>query len=273
MVQKPIEIYVFVDPLCPESWSLEPYIKKLSIEYGRYFTIRPIISGHLSTLSKEPFDLPKRLPDIWEHTAKRTGMACDFDSKNPVLSPWTASLAIKAAELQGKNAGRAFLRKVQENLFLEKKNISDESILIHCAVDAKLDVEEFKNDLYSSTAKKALQADLKLTNEMNVEYTPTIVFFNHLTDEQGIKISGLYPYDIYILVLTKVLQKKPTPSEKPPLEDFIAKYKVVATKEVSVVYDWSMSKSECEMKKLQLKQIVKKETVKYGSFWTYLHNT
>lgn len=271
-VQKPIEIYVFIDPLCPECWSLEPYLKKLSIEYGRFFTIRPITSGHLSKLNKDQFDEPRKLKEIWERTAKRTGMSCDGDLwiENPISFPWIASLAIKAAELQGKKAGRVYLRKMQENLFLKKQNISDEKVLFRCAEESNLDMQEFKRDLYSASAKKAFQCDLKLTQEMDVDYIPTIVFFNQLIEEQGIKISGLYPYDIYVLVLKEILQKDPIPSEKPPLEDFMAFYEVVGNKEISVVYDWSPAKTEREMKKLQLKQKVEKIPVKYGSFWRYI---
>lgn len=271
-LQKPIEIYVFVDPLCPECWSLEPYLKKLSIEYGRFFTIRPIITGHLSMLNKDQFDKPRKLKDIWEKTAKRTGMSCDGDlwMENPVSFPWIASLAIKAAELQGKKAGRVFLRKMQENLFLKKQNISEEKVLFHCAEESNLDMQEFQRDLYSTSAKKAFQCDLKLTQEMDVDYIPSIVFFNQLIDEQGIKISGLYPYDIYVLVLKEILQKDPIPSEKPPLEEFLAFYEVVGNKEVSVVYDWSLAKTDREMKKLQLRQKVERIPVKYGSFWKYI---
>lgn len=270
-VQKPIEIYVFVDPLCPECWSLEPYIKKLSIEYGDFFTIRPIISGHLNTLNKDKFDKPKRLKDIWDKTAKRTGMSCDGDLwiDNPVSSPWIASLAIKAAELQGKKAGKLFLRKIQENLFLRKRNISDEEVLFEIAKEAKLDSQEFKNDLYSPSAKKAFQCDLKLTKEMEVDYIPTIVFFNQIAEEQGIKISGLYPYDIYVKVLKQMLQKDPEPAKTPSLEEFMAFYGVVGSKEISVVYEWTLSQTDKEMKKLQLKQLVEKIPVKYGSFWKY----
>lgn len=273
-VKKPLEIYVFIDPLCPECWSLEPYLKKLSVEYGRFFTICPIVTGQLSMLNKEPFDRPKKIKDIWEKTAKRTGMSCDGDLwiENPVSYPWVASIAIKAAELQGKKAGRIFLRKMQESLFLLKQNISEEQVLLQCAEESKLDMQEFKRDLYSSSAKKAFQCDLKLTDEMDVEYIPTIVFFNQLAEEQGIKVSGLYPYDIYVLVLEEILQKDPIPSEKPPLEDFLAFYGVVGDKEISVVYDWSIAKTNREMKKLQLKQKVKRIPVKYGSFWKYLDN-
>lgn len=271
-VKKPIEIYVFVDPLCPECWSLEPYLKKLTVEYGRFFTIRPVISGYLNHLNKDKFDKPKKLKEIWERTAKRTGMSCDGDLwiENPVSSPWIASLAIKAAELQGKRAGRIYLRKIQENLFLLKQNISEEEVLLKCAEEAQIDLEEFKNDLYSASAKKAFQDDLKLTNEMEVDYNPTIVFFNHVIEQHGIKISGLYPYDIYVRILKQMLQKDPTPADKPPLEDFLAHYQFVGNKEISVVYDWNQAKTDREMKKLQLKRIVKKIPVKHGTFWKYM---
>lgn len=271
-VQKPIEMYVFIDPLCAECWSLEPYIKKLSVEYGRFFTIRQIVSGQLSNLNVDVFEKPKKLKDIWERTAKRTGMSCDGDiwDENPIDYPYVPSLAIKAAELQGKKAGKMFVRKLQENLFINKENISEEKILLNCATEANLDLEEFERDLFSSSAKKALQCDLKLTREMEVDYIPTIVFFNQSVEEEGVKISGLYPYEIYKLVLKEILQKTPIPSSTPPLIDFLKHYQVVGTKEISVVYDWSLDKTEKEMKKLQFQQIVERIPAKYGSFWKYI---
>ncbi|MDY0407911.1 ClpXP adapter SpxH family protein [Virgibacillus soli] len=271
-VQKPIEMFVFIDPLCPECWSLEPYLRKLSLEYGRFFTIRPVLTNYLVPLQNEPFDTPRKMKEIWERTAKRTGMSCDGDlwDENPILTPWAASLAIKAAELQGKKSGRVFLRKLQESLFLKKQNITEKAVLLACAKEANLDIDEFKNDLESTSARNALQCDIRLTKEMEVDYIPTIVFINQRTEEQGIKVSGLYPYDIYVRVLEETLKKYLIPSEKPPLESFIAFYGVVGSKEISVVYDWSIATAEREMKKLQLKQIVKKMPAKHGNFWKYI---
>lgn len=271
LVQKPVEIFVFIDPLCPESWSLEPILKKLSVEYGRFFTIQPILSGSLDKLNKGQIKKPNELKEAWDRTAKLTGMSCDGDLwlENPISTPSVASLAIKAAELQGKRAGRVFLRRVQENVFLKKQNISDESVLRNCAEQANLDVEEFNNDLYSISARKALQCDLKLTKEMDVNTVPTLVFFNQVIDKEGIKITGLHDYETYVDVLKEILQKQLFPSEKPSLEQLLKFYKVVGTTEVSVVYDWSLSKAEKELKKLLLKRKVRKIEVKYGNFWQY----
>lgn len=270
-VKKPIEIYVFIDPMCPECWSLEPYLKKLSIEYGRLFTLRPIISGASRPLNHDNFDQPKKLREIWERTASRTGMSCDGDLwlENPIHSPITAYLAIKAAELQGIRYGKVFLRKVQESLFLKKMDISKESVLLECAKAAKLDIQEFRNDLHSDSARKALQCDYKLNHEMEIDYMPTMVFFHKNIEEQGIKISGLYPYEIYVRVLSEMTEHLPIPSQHPSLEDFVQRFGVVGTKEVSVVYNWTLEKAEREMKKLQLKQIVEKIPAKHGTFWQF----
>ncbi|WP_047982374.1 ClpXP adapter SpxH family protein [Ornithinibacillus contaminans] len=271
-VKKPIEIYVFIDPMCPECWSLEPYLKKLSIEYGRFFTLRPIISGSSKPLTHDNFEQPRKLKEIWERTASRTGMSCDGDLwiENPIHSPITAYLAIKAAELQGIRFGKVFLRKVQESLFLRKQDISQESVLLECAKSAKLDLQEFHSDLHSISAKKALQCDYKLNHEMEIDYMPTMVFFHKNIEEQGIKISGLYPYEIYVRVLSEMLERLPIPSQHPSLEEFARHYEVIGTKEVSVVYNWSIEKAEREMKKLQLKQIVEKIPAKHGTFWQYI---
>ncbi|MBH0228800.1 ClpXP adapter SpxH family protein [Halobacillus yeomjeoni] len=272
LLKRPIEIYVFIDPLCPECWSLEPFLKKLTIEYGRFFTLRPIISGNLASLHQNKVKKPENLKEAWDKTGSRTGMCCDGDVwlENPISSPLATSLAVKAAELQGKKAGMRFLRKVQEYVFLEKQNISDEGVLIECAQKSRLDVEEFKRDLHSEAARKALRCDLKLTHEMEVDTTPTIVLFNESEEDAGLKITGLYSYEVYVKVLKEMLEKDPKPAIKPELEDFLKHYRFVANKEVAVVYDWSEQKAKSEMKKLVLRQKAREIPVKHGAFWEYL---
>src|SRR5690625_7580264 len=96
-------------------------------------------------------------------------MSCDGDLwlENPIQSSWIISLAIKAAELQGKCAGRKFLRKVQEYLFLKKKDVSDENVLMECAQDIHLDLDDFSTDLFSSTYKIEFIFDFKYIAQTN----------------------------------------------------------------------------------------------------------
>ncbi|WP_302469492.1 ClpXP adapter SpxH family protein [Heyndrickxia coagulans] len=270
--KKPLEIYVFIDPLCPECWALEPVLKKLRLEYGVYFRLRHVLIGKLSNLN----DIPKKreaIADYWEKTASRTGMSCDGSLwiENPITSPYIVSIAIKAAELQGKKQGLRFLRKVQELVFLEKRNISDIQILVDCAKGASLDVDEFLQDIHSESAAKAFQCDLKITSEMEVTESPSLVFFNEHIEDEGLKISGLYSYDIYVQVLQEMLGKEPSPLPLPPLEEFLKYFGFVASKEIAVVYDMPVHEAEKELKKLVLQQKIRKIEGKHGSFWKYIN--
>lgn len=272
--KKPIEIYTFVDPLCPECWALEPIIKKLQIEYGRYFSIKHVLSGRLVSLNLGKRTKIDTLADLWEKTASRSGMSCDGNLwfENPISSPYLASIAIKAAELQGKRNGIRFLRKIQEMVFLEKQNISHLDVLIDCAKSVELDVDEFLFDIHSESAAKAFQCDLKITSEMEVTEIPTLVFFNEIIEEEGIKITGSYPYEVYVQILEEMLQRKPVPAAPPSIESFLQYFKLVAAKEIAVVYNMTINEVNLEMKKLQLKQKAEQIPAKYGTFWKFIQS-
>ncbi|MFC4320633.1 ClpXP adapter SpxH family protein [Litchfieldia salsa] len=269
--KKPLEIYMFIDPLCPECWALEPILKKLFIEYGRFFTIRHILSGRLATLNPGKQKV-ENIAQVWERTASRTGMSCDGNLwfENPISTPYSVSIAVKAAELQGKRLGNRYLRKLQELLFLEKQNISDEQVLIDCASSVGLDVDEFYRDLHSTSAAKAFQCDLKITSEMEVDQIPTLVFFNENIEDEGVKITGYYQYEMYVHIIQEMLGEEFLPQQPPSIEEFVCFFKFVASKEIAEVYNMTISEVEHEMKKLLLKQKVEQFPAKYGTFWRFI---
>lgn len=272
--KKPIEIYYFVDPLCPECWALEPLTKKLQIEYGRYFSVKHVLCGSLASLNLRKKRQYENVTDIWKRTASRYGMTCDETlwMEKSLSSPHIVSVAIKAAELQGRKYGNRFFKKIQELLFLEKQDVSNFNVLIDCAKNVGLDLEEFVKDINSDIAAKAFQCDLMITSEMEVNEIPTLVFFNENIEEEGIKITGLYPYEVYVQILEEMLQRKLIPSAPPPLESFLEYFKLVASKEIALIYGMSLSEVNIEMKKLQLKQKAEKLPAKYGIYWKAIDN-
>ncbi|MGB8462104.1 MAG: ClpXP adapter SpxH family protein [Priestia megaterium] len=267
--KKPLEIYVFVDPLCPECWALEPILKKLQIEYGQLLSLKHVLGGNLQQLNIGAQQKFEHIAKSWEKTGSRSGMSCDGNLwlENPIDTPYAASIAIKAAGLQGKKQGIRFLRRLQEVVFLEKQNVTEESVLIQCAKHVGLDVDEFVKDLHSDYAAKAFQCDLKITSEMDVDEIPTLVFFNEKVEEEGIKISGYYSYETYVHIIKEMLEIDPDQACLPPLRSFLSYFQFVASKEVAVVYGLSLEEAEKELKKLQLQQVVERVPVKYGTFW------
>ncbi|WP_227936849.1 ClpXP adapter SpxH family protein [Alkalihalobacillus deserti] len=275
---KPIELYTFIDPLCADCWAFEPMLKKLQVEYGSYFRIRTLVAGRLQAwnvcknTTKGLTAKKQVIASVWEESATKTGMSCDGDVllEHEWHSPYLASVAIKAAELQGPQLGARFLRKMREALFLNKQNITEQNVIIDCAEKAGLDVTEFKNDLSSKTASKALQHDIKTTNEMGVDIVPTFVFFNANVEDDGIKVTGHYPYHVYVQIIEDMLGFKPTPAKPSTLEEFLIRFELVATIEVSVVFNISEEEAEKRLKALMLQQKVESVPVKYGIFWRYL---
>ncbi|GAE32691.1 ClpXP adapter SpxH family protein [Halalkalibacter hemicellulosilyticus] len=276
---KPIEIYTFIDPLCADCWAFEPILKKLQIQYSRYFRIRILVAGRLeawNACKKTEKGLTKtkqEIAKIWEDIASKSGMSCDGDFwlEHDLNSPYLASVAIKAAELQGPHAGKRFLRKMREALFLEKQDITNQQVLLKCAEQAKLDLIEFKQDLTSKNALEALQSDVHTTHEMGVDVVPTFVFFNVDNEEDGIKITGKYPYHVYEGILEDLLGFKPEANSMISLEEFLQLYGFVSTIEVAVVFNLTEQEAEKKLKALMLQQKVESVPVKYGMFWRTLN--
>jgi len=260
---KPIEIYAFLNPICPESWAMEPNMKKLIAEYGHYFTMRTILGYGIDHANKSA---------QWGKTAQMPEMPFN-EHCHDVKSCYRASLAVKAAEFQGKYAGERFLRVLREQLFIDTQDINSDAVFNECAKRAKLDLSEFKNDMESSRPIKGLQCDRKITNEMDVNELPTLVFFNSYDDNEGIKIAGRYPYSVYVQILTEALGEQPKKQLLPDIEDFLKKHRLVATQEIALVYDKATEEILKELKKLRLKQVVTPIHVKYGTFWRYINNT
>ncbi|MCU9612433.1 DsbA family protein [Caldibacillus lycopersici] len=272
---KPLELYLFIDPLCTDCWSLEPIIKKLQIEFGHYFTLTYVLAGKLTRLNQLTTKTRncKSTSKSTDKTISRECIDCnDILTEVNLSSPFLASISIKAAELQGRRAGVRFLRKLQEYLFFKNMNITEVHTLINCAKEADLDVEEFIKDIHSVSTSHAFQCDLKITNEMDVTEIPTIVFFNNNVEEAGIKVAGVNPYEIYIEIMSEILGKKPLKHPLPPLLSFIQHYHFLTTDEIAFVYNWSPLQVEMEMKKLMLRQEVDKIKSSYGTFWCFTGN-
>ncbi|MGD7045291.1 ClpXP adapter SpxH family protein [Jeotgalibacillus proteolyticus] len=269
--KKPLEIYMFVDPICPDCWALEPIIKKMIMEYGTYIRIKYVLKGGLIGLNKKVCLHPSSLTSQTE-TKLMDGEAAllDRERKNSSMtSPFIASIAIKAAELQGKKAGSRFLRTLQERLFLKEQDISEYEILQICADEAKLDLDEFCQDIHSASASKAFQCDLKISSEMEVESTPTLVFFNENIEDEGIKIEGVYPYEVYEQIIEEMVGD-PKKDQLPTIDEFIEQFKIIASPELALIYNISIQQAEKELKKRMFQQKVEQITMKNGTFWRIL---
>lgn len=239
---KPIELYIFIDPLDDRSLAMQLTLRKLQVEYGHYFTCRYVLSTELSSLN------------CITNRMKGCVSGAELDITHPALP----SIAIKAAELQGKRAGFRYLNKLQEVASLKLRNINSHATLIEIAQYVDLDMKEFMTDFGSKEAARAFQCDLYLTREMEVEEIPSIVFFNECIEDEGLKVSGSYNYEVYEHILAELLGEELISQQAPALDELFDRFTSLTTAEVAEIYSINEQAAERELKKRMLQQKVER---------------
>ena len=250
-LHKPLELYIFIDPLCTSAVEMQATIRKLQVQYEQYFTCRFILSTKLTSLN------------CIEEKTKGCMSGQEVDVKHPVLP----SVAVKAAELQGKRAGLRFLTKLQEYLMLNQKNLQSYSTLLEIAEASQLDMQEFRSDFGSKEAAHAFQCDLHITNEMEVQELPSIVFFNECIEDEGLKVSGLYEYDVYEHILSEMLNAPLVQQQPPTIEELLGRFHTMSTQEIAAIYNLTEQAAEREMKKRMLQQKVERTLANDMTLW------
>ncbi len=247
---KPLELYVFIDPACSQCWYLQPILRRLQIDYERYFTLRVVLRTSLPSLNMSC-------------NQKRLGE----NSCETKIHPAFPSIAIKAAEFQGKRAGLKFTAKLFEYAYLKKRNVNAFSVLLEMAESIQLDTEEFKNDFTSKHVHRSLQVDMYIAKEMEVEQAPTFVFFNENIEDAGLKVSGFYSYEIYEQIIKELIDQSIIPDPPPPLEHLFKRFDTLATKEIAEIYRITEKSAERELKKRLLQQEVERLTMQDVTLW------
>ncbi|GLC87738.1 DsbA family protein [Lysinibacillus piscis] len=248
---KPIELYIFLDPLCPEAFAMQKVLRKLQLEYHHYFTWRLVLSTELTSLN------------CLSNRVKGCVSGVELDIHHPVLP----SIAIKAAELQGKRAGARYLAKLQEYVLLNHQDVNSYATLLKIAEDVQLDMSEFTVDFGSKEAARAFQSDLYIKCEMEVDEVPSIVFFNECIEDEGLKVSGNYAYEVYEHILQEMMAEQLVRQPLPTIEELFLKFHTLSTAEVAFIYSLPEQIAERELKKRMLQQKLERLQTTHTTLW------
>jgi protein-disulfide isomerase-like protein with CxxC motif len=203
-------------------------------------------------------DLPKpfgdgqqvygRLTRNWLEAAAATEMPIDprLWSENPISSTYPACMAVKAASEQAADGGYRYLRRLREALLCERRKLDHVEALVEEARAAGLDPERFRRDLGSNATTEAFAADLDATRAAapvtpvdgrsspgaGETPLPTVVFESE--DGRREVLSAWHPYEAY-RAAALAAGARPVEGPPPSVEELIARFGRVATKEVEVV--------------------------------------
>lgn len=237
-----IEIYSFFDPFYEDCFNLSATLAKLKIEYQKYVKIRQILNPSLKVLTK-----------------CQAQSTCEFDN---------VALAFKAAELQGHNRASRFLNLIQNEIIPHEKIITTE-LIRKCAYKSGIDLSVFIKDLKEQSLTDSLQTDLHIAREMDINMTPSLVFFNEDVHSEGLKVEGLYPYHIYTYIIQELIGTEVEKQLPPKLLDYIQSQSIISAQEIATIYEWPEKIVKRELKKLQLQNYIEQQDSVHGDFWKF----
>jgi len=185
-VEKSLIVEIFMDPLSSGFWGFSPFIRRLEMQYSAELEIVYRTSGMLISwedFRDKPISCPLDMAEHWveQATKYRMPMNSSVWLEHPPHSSFPASIAYKAAQLQDKFLANAFLRRLQEMLFIEGRNIAKWKVIRKAAADSGLDIEVLLLQYNNGDGLKTFAEDQKRSRQEGVQEFPTI----HVHNKKG----------------------------------------------------------------------------------------
>ena len=166
------DCYLFINPLGKQCYKCEQEVMK--------FIKRTPHKVHVHFL---PFH---NFKSVTQYMKNNQLSVKNIDLRNEIYTKiYDASLSYKAALLQGKKLGRAFLMELQTQLHLLHKEYTPE-LLQEIIQIIGLDEKMFYEDKASKLVHQEYEKDQQIAQEMMVETNPSLVIFDNLNQQYGV---------------------------------------------------------------------------------------
>lgn len=270
VLNKPVKVIYYTDPICSSCWGIEPQLRKLKLEYGNSIEIEYRMGGLLPDWSYNGGGIskPSDVAHHWDEVSVYYDMPIDGDVwlEDPLNSSYPPSIAFKAAQMQDEEKAISFLREIREMVFLQKKNISKWEFLETAAKSIGLNVKQFKTD-YEGKAIDLFEDDLKLGRALGVRGFPTLFFKD--TNGKTKFVYGSKPYFVFESALLKLAPNAIKKDYNKSWEFLFFNYTSQTVKEFSELSGITRNESERFLDKLSTKGILKKLTTKNGAIYQF----
>ena len=261
------------------SWAAEPGARALMVEFGEDLEWTFVMGGLARELPAEGLVRP------WLEAAGESGMPTDPRAwfEGPIGSTYPACMAVKAAQEQGPEAGRRYLRSLREGIIALRRKLDTTEALVEEARGTGLDVERFRVDLSSHAIVEAFGKDLdeardipapvaeadaaRCSQPMGVERVPlpTFRFASEGRDE---------PFWVFGSTTHGALREaavsagaRPADAPRPGVMEAVERFGRMALPEVAAVCDLPAPRAEAELAQLALEWRVRPVPVLSDRLW------
>lgn len=282
-----VEVRVFTDPACVWSWSFEPVVRALMVEFGEGLRWTFVMGG----LARE------YAPDAgyggaghagmiehWLDASAESGMPNDPRTwlSSPPRTTYPACMAVKAAQEQGPDLGRRCLRTLREGFLCSRRRLEASEDLVDAARASGLDADRFRVDLGSHAIVEAFGADLELAREVpqaarevgrvgcshavGAERVPFPSLRFEGADGPARWTCGTRPLD-FVRAQALAAGAVPAGDPRPGVREALERFGRMASVEVAAVCDLPLPRAEAELAQLALDWRVRPVPVLAGRLW------
>lgn len=274
-----IQVVWYTDPHNVWCWGCEPMMRRLEVVYpgaveveirqgGLFEDFTPVreqwarMSGGRWTASVLAFFDAVSAQHRMPMNAERMIEAVD-----DFTSTWPACIATKAADLQGREAGRRYLRALREAWCLDGRGIHRTSVQTDVAKAVELDVDAFSKALQDGSAEQMFQEDRHACEQLEVRGFPA---FEIRRGDVVARLNGWQPWEVFEDVLRKVhpdLGGRPLDPTEASVAGILRRYERCATREVGAILGVTDDDAEILLEELEGKGSVVRRSVGSGLVW------
>jgi predicted DsbA family dithiol-disulfide isomerase len=154
--------------------------------------------------------------------------------ENPLASSYPPSIAFKAAQMQDTDKAIIFLRRLNEMLFLESKNIIETDLLYNASFEAGLDAARMLRDL-EGKAQLLFEADLELASKLQISVLPTFIFTDNYNNSKV--LTEFQHYESFEKTLFSFIPFAQKKTVKNDIESLFKVFPTLTTKKFSFLAD------------------------------------
>jgi predicted DsbA family dithiol-disulfide isomerase len=280
-----VEVIHFTDAGCPWCYSAEPVRIALEERYGSQLRWRNVQVGlheSVATMEDEGYTTAG-LAESYRKIHERHGMPFCAEERPRLSGTWAGARAVKAAEMQGAEAGERLLRRLRFAWFAEVQALNEPGELRCLAAEvAGLDLARFERDLAAAASAAAFARDraearrpdpVALALEKTAESedgpryrTPSYVFS---TADRSVSVPGFQPLEAYEVALQNLapsLERR----RAPDAAGFLAGHAghTFATVEVAAAIGRSSRTAAGQLRELAGEGSIACTPVQLGELWS-----
>jgi predicted DsbA family dithiol-disulfide isomerase len=275
----PLRVTWYTDPHNVWCWGFEPMMRRIEILYPSSVDVEIRMGGLFEDFSPVREQWARMSGGRWAESVRaffdavaahhRMPMSAErmLEAADDFNSTWPACIAAKAAELQGRDPGRRYLRALREAWCLDGRGIHRTSVQTEVAREAGLDVDAFAKALDDGRAEDAFREDRRACERLEVTGFPT---FEIQRGDASARINGWQPWDVFEDVMRQVdpgLVAKTVEPTEASVVDLLRRYARCATREVAAILGIPDDDAEILLEELEGTGRIERTVVGRGLVW------